>query len=68
MFVLIACRLRAKLNKAQEASGGKKISLNDFVIKVSHVFIPMGFAASSKGLYGDVCIGTTMKLHLPRSL
>ncbi|GAQ89040.1 hypothetical protein KFL_004810130 [Klebsormidium nitens] len=27
--------LRAKLNKAQEATGGKKISLNDFVIKAA---------------------------------
>jgi pyruvate dehydrogenase E2 component (dihydrolipoamide acetyltransferase) len=39
--------LRAKLNKAQEASGGKKISLNDFVIKASALALKKVPAANS---------------------
>jgi len=31
------CRLRNKLNSIQEASGGKRISVNDLVIKVLYL-------------------------------
>lgn len=34
------CRLRGKLNSLQEASGGKRISVNDLVIKVLVINYP----------------------------
>lgn len=36
--MLFVIRLRAKLNSLQEASGGKKLSINDLVIKV-YIFL-----------------------------
>lgn len=35
LLMLVFCRLRSQLNSLQEASGGKRISVNDLVIKVS---------------------------------
>ena len=39
------CRLRGQLNSLQEASGGKRISINDLVIKVSNSLGTMNFIA-----------------------
>ena len=39
-LILFWCRLRGELNPLQEASGGKKISINDLVIKVI-IFHPL---------------------------
>lgn len=42
MFIL-KYRLRSQLNSLQEASGGKRISVNDLVIKVSSLFTHLFF-------------------------
>jgi hypothetical protein len=34
LWTLFFTRLRSKLNDLQEASGGKRISINDFILKV----------------------------------